>query len=135
MLNERCENIMKELKDLDRMCTVKLTSLEQSHAAEMTKIKQVSAAADKLRREKWQAEEAQKIKEATVKGLEPEIQRIIAKGKSEIQKLRALHEAELAQADERASRKFVGQMEELREQCALEREQACMHEREISRQR
>ena len=54
----------------------------------------MAAAADKLRREKWRAEETQRIKEATVKSLEPEIQRIIAKGKTEIQKLKALHEVE-----------------------------------------
>ena len=54
----------------------------------------MAAAADKVRREKWRAEETQRIKEATVKSLEPEIQRIIAKGKAEIQKLKALHEVE-----------------------------------------
>ena len=63
-----------------------------SHVAEVSKLKQVAAAADKLRREKWRAEETQRIKEATVKGLEPEIQRIIARGKAETQKLKALHE-------------------------------------------
>ncbi len=103
--------------------------------AELNKVKQVSAAADKLRRERWRSEETQRIKEATVKGLEPEIQRIIAKGKAEIQKLKAIHEAELLQADERASRRFVVQTEELRAQCAREKEQACAHERELARQR
>ena len=98
-------------------------------------MKQVAAVADKLRREKWRAEESQRIKEATVKSLEPEIQRIIARGKAEIQKLKAVHEAELLQSDERASQRFVSQMEELRMQCALEKEQACVHERELARQR
>lgn len=55
-------------------------------------MRQVATAADKLRREKWRAEESQKIKEATVRGLEPEIQRIIAKGKADIQRLKTLHE-------------------------------------------
>ena len=168
-----------------------------SYTAELAKTRQVAAAADKLRREKWRAEETQRIKEATVKSLEPEIQRIIAKGKAEIQKLKALHEvnatfngvfffnmqslckrsltictlhlprhshsllcktvtcivvgfnsgpmsscssflslqAELLQSDERAGRRFVAQMEELRAQCAAEKEQACAHERELARQR
>ena len=70
-----------------------------------------------------------------MKGLEPEIQRIIAKGKAEVQRLKAVHEAELMQSDERASRRFVAQMEEVREQCAAEKEQACTHERELARQR
>ena len=49
-------------------------------------------AAEKLRQEKWRTQETKRIKETTVKSLEPEIQRIIAKGKAEIQKLKALHE-------------------------------------------
>lgn len=135
VLSDRCEQVVKELRELDKKYKAKLASLEESHAAELSKLKQVSAAADKMRREKWRAEETQRIKEATVKGLEPEIQRIIARGKAELQKQKALHEAELLQADERASKRFVAQMEELREQCALEKEQACAHERELARQR
>ena len=135
MLSQQCEKLVKELKELDKKCTAKLTSLEEKHVSELNKIKQVTAATDKLRKEKWRMDETQRIKEATVKGLEPEIQRIIAKGKAEIQKAKTLHEAELVQADERASRRFVVQMEEVREQYSVEREQACAHEREIARQR
>ena len=135
MLSERCEQLVKELKELDKKYKTKIKTMEETFKAEVTKLKQVSAATDKLRREKWQTEETQRIKEATVKSLEPEIQRIIAKGKSEIQKLKAFHEAEMMQVDERASRRFVSQMEELRAQCAQEKEQACSHERELARQR
>jgi len=38
------------------------------------------------------AEHGKKIKEMTVKGLEPEIQRLIAKHKAEVQKIKVLHE-------------------------------------------
>ena len=47
---ERCEQLVRELKELDKKCRTRLTSLEENHAAEITKLKQVSAAADKLRR-------------------------------------------------------------------------------------
>lgn len=62
------------------------------HAVELEKQKQTYVAAEKVRRERWRAEETQRIKEATVKSLEPEIQRIIGRGKAEIQKLKAVHE-------------------------------------------
>ena len=101
VLSERCEQLVKEMRDLDKKYKTKLNSLETSHAAELTKLKQVSAAAEKMRREKWQADEVQRIKETTVKGLEPEIQRIIAKGKAEVQRLKAVHEAELMQVSDR----------------------------------
>ena len=135
LLSERCEQLVKELRELDKKYKTKFKTLEEKHTTEVSKLKQVSAAADKLRREKWKADETQRIKEATVKSLEPEIQRIIAKGKAEVQRVKALHEAEMMQVDERASRRFVAQMEEVRAQCAEEKEHACAHERELARQR
>ena len=48
-----------------------------------------------------------KIKEMTVRGLEPEIQKLIAKNKAEIKRLNAVHEADLLAADERSSKRFV----------------------------
>ncbi len=134
-LNEHCEVLLKDLKDLDTNYKAKVASLEKQHAADIMKIKQVTAASDKLRMEKWQAEQTQRIKESTVKGLEPEIQKIISKSKMEMIKIKALHEAELSQADERANKKFLEQIEQLQEQYSVEREQACTQEREIARKR
>ena len=59
---------------------------------ELTKQKEVAVATEKLRRERWVAEQSKKIKEITVKGLEPEIQRLIAKHKAEVQRIKVLHE-------------------------------------------
>lgn len=55
---------------------------------EIRKLKDMQAAAEKLRREKWIEEKTKKIKEMTVKGLEPEIQRLIAKHKEEVRKMK-----------------------------------------------
>lgn len=44
-------------------------------------------------------------------------------------------QAELLQADERASRRFIQQTEELRAQLSAEKEAACSHERELAKQR
>ena len=56
----------------------------------MKKQKEILEAAEKLRREKWIQEKTEQIKEMTVKGLEPDIQRLIAKHKAEIKKLKAM---------------------------------------------
>lgn len=70
----------------------------------------------------------------TVKGLEPEIQRLIAKHKSEIKKVKSIHEAELLASDERAGQRYIKMTEELRDQLAKEKEAACNRERELARQ-
>ncbi|KAK7506382.1 hypothetical protein BaRGS_00002494 [Batillaria attramentaria] len=134
-LSEKCEQLVKELKTVDRKYQDKIKSLEESHAVEMTKIKEIQAAAEKLRREKWIDEKTKKIKEMTVKGLEPEIQRLIAKHKAEIKKIKQVHEAELLEADERAAQRYVKMTEELRDQLAQEKEAACARERELAKER
>lgn len=70
----------------------------------------------------------------TVKGLEPEIQRLIAQHKTELKKIKSVHEAELLHSDERAAQKYVKMTEELREQLHQEKEAACARERELARQ-
>lgn len=68
-------------------------------------------------------------------GLEPEIQKLIAKHKQEIKKLKMLHEAELLQSDERAAQRYIRQTEELREVLEREKEEQGQRERELARKR
>jgi len=91
-LSEKCEQVVRELKTIDRKYQDKIKSLEDNHTIEMTKLKEVHMAAEKLRREKWIDEKTKKIKDMTVKGLEPEIQRLIAKHKAEMKKVKAVQE-------------------------------------------
>ncbi|KAF1666096.1 hypothetical protein FQA23_0009257, partial [Aptenodytes patagonicus] len=92
-------------------------------------------ATEKIRREKWIDEKTKKIKEITVKGLEPEIQKLIAKHRQDIRKLKMLHEAELLQSDERAAQRYGRQAEELRGLLEREKEEQSQRERELARQR
>nr|XP_025974327.1 centrosomal protein of 131 kDa isoform X3 [Dromaius novaehollandiae] len=102
---------------------------------EIKKLKELMSATEKIRREKWMDEKTKKIKEITVKGLEPEIQKLIAKHKQDIKKLKMLHEAELLQSDERAAQRYFRQAEELRDLLEREKQEQSQRERELARQR
>ncbi|XP_066560484.1 centrosomal protein of 131 kDa isoform X1 [Amia ocellicauda] len=144
-LSERCEGVVTELKQVDQKYTKKIAQMQEQHdlvwhilgplCEEIKKLKELMSATEKIRREKWIDEKTKKIKEITVKGLEPEIQKLIAKHKQELKKLRAVHEAELLQADERAAQRYVRQTEELRQQLEREKEEQCQRERELAKQR
>ena len=71
----------------------------------------------------------------TAPGLEPEIQKLIAKHRQDIQKLKMLHEAELLRSDERAAQRYGRQAEELRGLLEREKEEQSQRERELARQR
>ncbi|KAL9956558.1 hypothetical protein ACROYT_G038050 [Oculina patagonica] len=135
VLGERCEEVVNKLKSTDKKYGDKIKQMEENHQVEIKKQKEVILAAEKLRREKWINEKTQQIKEVTVKGLEPDIQKLIAKHKAEVKKLKSTHQAELLEADERAGRRYIQQIEELRDQLEREKESACSRERELSQQR
>ncbi|CAK8678836.1 unnamed protein product [Clavelina lepadiformis] len=134
-LNDKCEKLVAEMKQADERYQKKIKQMTESHSVQLQKAKDVLIAAEKLRREKWIDEKTKKIKEMTVKGLEPEIQRLIAKHKEEMKKVKAIQEAELLRSDERAGQRYIRQTEELREQLEREKEAACTREREMARQR
>lgn len=68
-------------------------------------------------------------------GLEPEIQKLLAKHREDIRQLKLLHEAELLQSDERAAQRYGRQAQELRGLLERQREEQSQRERERARQR
>ncbi|XP_005407354.1 PREDICTED: centrosomal protein of 131 kDa isoform X1 [Chinchilla lanigera] len=135
VLSEKYEAVVAELKQGDQRCRERLAQMQEQHELEIKKLKELMSATEKVRREKWINEKTKKIKEITVRGLEPEIQKLIAKHKQEVRRLRDLHEAELLQREEQAAQRYLRQAEELRENVEREKEAMGQQERERARQR
>ncbi|KAL6057784.1 hypothetical protein STEG23_033987, partial [Scotinomys teguina] len=135
ILSEKCEAVVTELKLGDQRCRERVAQMQEQHELEIKKLKELMSATEKIRREKWINEKTKKIKEITVRGLEPEIQKLIAKHKQEVRRLRGLHEAELQQRDEQATQRHLRQAEELREHLEREKEALGKQERERAQQR
>ncbi|CAF3257431.1 unnamed protein product, partial [Rotaria sp. Silwood2] len=134
-LSERCERLVTELKTIDKKSSDRLKNMDESHRIELQKLKDVHEAAEKLRHERWIDEKTKKIKELTVRGLEPEIQKLIGKHKAELAKMKTIHEAELLAADERAAQRYVRMTEDLRDQLEREKESAIARERDSAREK
>uniref|UniRef100_A0A3Q2YDB0 Centrosomal protein 131 n=1 Tax=Hippocampus comes TaxID=109280 RepID=A0A3Q2YDB0_HIPCM len=140
-LSERCEGAIAELKLVDHKYTKKISQMQEQHemvwqilgplCEEIKKLKELMSVTEKIRREKWIDEKTKKIKEITVKGLEPDIQKLISKHKQELKKLRTLHEAELLHAHEQGAERCARQCEELRRQLENEKEEQCRRERDL----
>ncbi|XP_019730088.1 centrosomal protein of 131 kDa isoform X2 [Hippocampus comes] len=134
-LSERCEGAIAELKLVDHKYTKKISQMQEQHEMEIKKLKELMSVTEKIRREKWIDEKTKKIKEITVKGLEPDIQKLISKHKQELKKLRTLHEAELLHAHEQGAERCARQCEELRRQLENEKEEQCRRERDLARRK
>ncbi|NWY47006.1 CP131 protein, partial [Sylvia atricapilla] len=135
VLSEKCEAVVAELKQVDHKYGQKITQMQEQHELEIKKLKELMSATEKVRREKWIEEKTKKIKEITVKGLEPEIQKLVAKHREDIRQLKLLHEAELLRSDERAAQHYGRQAQELRGLLERQKEEQSQRERELARQR
>ncbi|ELW68216.1 5-azacytidine-induced protein 1 [Tupaia chinensis] len=135
LLSDKCEALVAELKRRDQRCREQAARMQEQHELEMKKLKEQMSASEKVRRERWISEKTRKIKEVTVRGLEPEIQKLIARHKQELQRLRSAHEEELLRADARAAQRCLHQAEQLREQMEREKEALGQQERERAQQR
>merc|ERR1712157_186595 len=74
-------------------------------------------------------EQTKIIKQSTVNALEPEINKLMAAHKQEISRLKTIHEADIIDADERASKKYVDQINKIRSDLETEKELAIDRER------
>lgn len=72
-----------------------------------------------------------RLQELTVKGLEPELERMAATHQEELAELRRAHQRQLTEAESGFARRAAA----LREQEANERQAAVLHEREAARHR
>lgn len=134
-LNQQCEGLLNEIKVQEDRHNSNIKAMEHKHKVELQKVKDMQIAGEKIRRERWIDNKTQKIKEMTVKSIEPELQNMTSRHQQEIADLRSLHKREIEDLELKAARKTQQQCELLREQLSLEREKAIAHEREILRQR
>ena len=85
-LSGRVEELTDELKDQNHQKNRQQKVADDRLAVELRKNKEAWMASEKVRREKWEKEKIHEIRAQTVKGLEPEIQRIVERNKEDLRK-------------------------------------------------
>lgn len=99
---------------------------------ELKKNRDAWIAAEKVRKEKWERDKVQEIRAQTVKGLEPEIQRIVERNKDELRKQDERHAQSIREIKEQILLQHDAKVQEVREKLLAEREVALDAEREKS---
>ena len=96
-LSERCDLLQLDLKNAERRSQESLRNAEQRHAAELRRVKALNETSSKIRQEKWVDEKTRRIKEQTVRNLEPEIQRLMARHTAELSEIEGHRDRQLLQ--------------------------------------
>ncbi|KAH8865276.1 Centrosomal protein of 131 kDa [Schistosoma japonicum] len=135
VLHTKCEKLLDELKSLTKKSEEKIKTLDEKHKVELRKVEAKHAAAEKLRREKWETEKAKHFKEVTIRGMENEVAQMIANHKAELASLRQSCAEQVQAADVRAYQAYTSHIEKIRQTFIREKEEACSRERELVEQR
>ncbi|KAL8453809.1 hypothetical protein Emed_000670 [Eimeria media] len=79
----RCDRLADEIRELERKFSAKAAELHKQYGRELERQRKAFLSGEKARREAWERDRAQEIKDITIKGLEPEIQRLLDKHRGE----------------------------------------------------
>lgn len=134
-LADQVTSLVKKIENDDLSRKKEFHEITDKHKVEINAIKDKLTAAEKIRRDKWVEAKQKEIKALTVKGLEPEIARLIARHKQELRNVKAQHEAEIMAADERAARRWADQAERMRQLHEQEKIDVADRERNRAKER
>eukprot|EP00913_Durusdinium_trenchii_P013941 g13090.t1 len=134
-LTKRCELFAEELKAVEKKFQMKMEEMDDHAAKELAKNKQTWIATERMKRESWEKEKVKEIKEMTIKGLQPEVERILSEKKQE----KARMEEQQREALDEQRRELLDmaqqQIRDVREEKNREMETALDKEREAHRQK
>ncbi|EZA48105.1 5-azacytidine-induced protein [Ooceraea biroi] len=130
-LTQKCDSLAREIKEIERKVQRDLKVITERHIVEMQRVKDNMMASEKIRRERWLEIKTTKIKEMTVKGLEPELHSMMEQHQQEIQELRRAHIKELQDVELRAMRRSNQQLEQLRIELTDSHEKLLTKEKDI----
>ncbi|XP_076230569.1 centrosomal protein dilatory isoform X4 [Nomia melanderi] len=130
-LTEKCNCLAQRVKCIEGRMQRDLRAAADRHTVELQRAKEHYAAAEKIKRERWIEARTTKIKEMTVKGLEPELRKMMEQHSEEIQNLRNLHMKELQDTELRVIRRSNQQLEQLRLELTSSHERMVANEKSI----
>ncbi len=128
-MTELCEQVKARAKVEEAKWAKKLTELDKKQKHEMKRNKEAWTAAEKLRREKWEKEKLQDIKQMTTKALEPQLAAMVQNYKQQLQELETSLTAKHREEKARMSADYEARLDELKAQVRSSMEQAVQRER------
>eukprot|EP00730_Choanoeca_flexa_P002680 TRINITY_DN11130_c0_g1_i1.p1 TRINITY_DN11130_c0_g1~~TRINITY_DN11130_c0_g1_i1.p1 ORF type:complete len:1042 (+),score=200.21 TRINITY_DN11130_c0_g1_i1:1345-4470(+) len=115
-LGEKCQELAGKLTAVSKKAKHRVQATEHRLESELARQKKMILTAESKKRKAWMEEQSKRIKEATVKGLEPEIQRLMAQHEAEMARLKEI------QADEMRRHESIRSETQQREIEAVKRE-------------
>ncbi|CBN78310.1 Novel protein containing IQ calmodulin-binding motif [Ectocarpus siliculosus] len=102
-LSVQATGLLEKIKEQRSETSIAVEEIREKGKAETLDAQALWAQGEDARREKWMAKRTQEIRELTLKGLEPEIERIMDKHKAEMEEIERGHHREAQRLRKQAS--------------------------------
>jgi hypothetical protein len=132
-LSDKCDALAEEMSRVEKRYAARVLDVQEGHVKELKRQKEALAAGERARRERWTEDKRREIKETTLKGLEPELQRILAKHKTELRTMEDGHLKLLRNAELKLERERDEVLRNQRERMERERDEAVSSEMDVCR--
>ncbi|KAK3275882.1 hypothetical protein CYMTET_16011 [Cymbomonas tetramitiformis] len=128
-LTAKCAELAAQISSSEDQFEDRKLQLQKQWANELKKQKDAWEAAESSKREAWMSDKTREVKELTIRGLEPEIQRLVAKHKAETRRLEEKHADILKRQYDEQSQQQEQYSRQLRDRLLKEREDMVEKER------
>lgn len=128
-LSQQIEQLAKSAKEREVVVEKLRVDEQEKFKRELRREREAWMAAEKVKREKWEAEKAKEIKEGTVSALYPTIESIIEKHKGAVEKLKEDHAVDIRKKCQLIKEEAEKAVQELREKLLKEKEESLEKER------
>lgn len=91
-MSEKCRQFLQEIEEEESETSKEISMIKERNAEKIKKTQAAWGKGEVSRRDKWIAKKTEEIRERTLKGLEPEIQRLVEQHNSEILDLENRHQ-------------------------------------------
>lgn len=130
-LSDQVASLASQLRLCDQKNAKVVHELREKYKAEIKEAQAVWTKAEKDKRDKWMKTKEKEIKELTIKGLEPEVERMLAKQREEKMRLETENADLLRREKVRLESEYQTRLEEFRERVLGENENALKREKEF----
>ena len=130
-LNNEIEGLLKKIKGFEENHDKAMNEMKENHSRELRTQKDQILAGEKLKKEKWMNEKLQEIKTMTIKGLEPELESLMAKHKKDLKKLEDQQEKEVKTIKASLQDTYEKDLLEMRKRLILEYEESYQKNRDV----
>jgi len=121
-LTDQVASLMSQLRLSDQKCSKVIQEMKEKFKADLKEAHSQWINSEKAKQNKWKQEKEKEIKEMTIRGLEPEVERMLAKHREEKNRMETEKEEAIRKEKNRLEQEYQTRLDEFKQRVITENE-------------